>query len=304
MLRIEPRRIKKYQLADLTFSVLNDFYANIDKRNDIILVYSGDILKTLLAYEDFEKIKSEKQLECFLKTRNNCYIGCDKYSAKEILTRFPQWKYLLKDFNDVQGTFFLMKPDTSKVDDIFEILKKRGANVYRINIPFIGRINNTKCYGRGIQHGLWRYIEFIIDGEMPIPQYIDKITDIEITKETKMCSAHGKVFGNGKRKIYIVGPCIAGGITNPETESLPEILSEEIARSEIEYSVLPVRQSIHEEKESPAILEYNINKNDIVIFINSNLENNEFDTTSLYNSYEGGEMVISRAISYSHNSYR
>lgn len=55
MLRIVQRKIQKFQSADLTLSFLNDFYADRDRRSDIILVYNGEILKTLMAYENYQR---------------------------------------------------------------------------------------------------------------------------------------------------------------------------------------------------------------------------------------------------------
>ncbi len=41
MLRIEKRRIKKWQLADVKVSFLNEYFADINRISDIILVFDN-----------------------------------------------------------------------------------------------------------------------------------------------------------------------------------------------------------------------------------------------------------------------
>lgn len=233
-------------------------------------------------------------MEFFIRNSNNCHIGFDENVAEEIFERFPAWKYLIQDIKEMSGTFLYKDGrGIGKVNDIYEVLKNKGVHVYRISIPSVEDIDNTECYGVGKKHNrVYAIANLIADGGMQPPEYIDKITDMEIGRYTKRAYTLGKTYGNGNRKIYIVGPCIVAGWENLEKESLVEILSEKMMEFGLKYTVLPIQQTIGNDREKPSILEYNIRENDIVIFVNTKIENAEFDTTSLFNSYKGEKWLF------------
>lgn len=288
MLIVEKRRIKKCQLDDMTISFLDEYFLNKNRINDIILVFDNGNLKTLLGFKDHKNIKNQQHLDFYLKYSNNCSLNNSMESASEIFQRFPMCHYLIVSINDEYGEFISTRENTKQINDIYMILKKNNVHVYRVKIPLERDIDNDKCHGINCIH-LWEHLPLISRGLMQKPQYIDKMTDIEITPDIKICNVHGKKLGNKKRKIYLVGPCIVGGWTNPEKESLPEILFEKIVQLGYEYTILPIRQIVENNKENNlSILTYNIKKNDIVIFLNAYDDDDwDLDTTPLYNSYDG-----------------
>lgn len=294
MIRIEKRKIKKCQVADMTISFLDEYFSNKNRVSDIILIFSNENLKTLLAYEDYKHIKNQQQLDFYLKYSANCSFNNDIESASGIFKRFPKYNYLIVSIDNETGEFICKREDAVRINDIYLMLKKNNVNVYRVKIPPLKDIDNDKCYGIDNKHGIWEFAKFIADGELQEPRYIDKITDIKIEADTKICDVHGKEIGNKKRKIYLVGPCIAGGWANQEKESLPEILFQKTVQSGCEYSILPIKQVIGEDKEDNlSILTYDIKKNDIVIFINSYSGDDwELDTTPLYNAYTGSKWLF------------
>lgn len=295
MLRIEKRRIKKCQAVDMTIPFLNEYFSSKKRISDIILIFNNGNLKTLLAYEDYEHIKNQQQLDFYLKYNTNCTLNNDIESAVEIFKRFPKYNYLAVSIGNETGEFICRSyVATVKIDDIYMRLKKNNVNVYRVKIPKLKDIDNVKCYGVDNKHGIWEFTNLIADGELQEPQYIDKITDLKIGFDTKVCNVHGEVLGDKKRKIYLIGPCIAGGWTNVEKESLPEILYEKTEQSGYEYSILPIKQVIGNDKEDNlSILTYDIKKNDIVIFIcNYSGDDWELDTTPLYNTYTGSKWLF------------
>ena len=105
MLKVENRRIKKCQLADMKLSFLDEYYADKNTVNDIILVFDNETLKTLLGFKDYENIENQQQLDFYLKYSANCSFNNSMESASKIFERFPMYNYLIVDISDELGEF-------------------------------------------------------------------------------------------------------------------------------------------------------------------------------------------------------
>lgn len=293
MFTIETHRIQKYQMTDVSYSFLKEYFTDRNRADDILLLYNGDNLKTLMGVKDYQKIQNQRQLDFYLKSNINCSFNNNMESASEIFEKFPEYNYLIVSIGDESGKFICRK-SVDIINDIYLLLKKKHVNVYRVKIPAKKDINNKNCYNEKCCGHMGEFWKFLISGLMPVPQDIDKFTDAEIRPGTKMNRMYNKQLGDSKRKIYIVGPCIVGGWIVPEKESLPEILFEKITDAAYEYSILPIQLTLYNNKAHDlAILEHRIKKNDIVIFINTYPGNDwEFDTTPLYNTYNGSKWLF------------
>lgn len=95
----------------------------------------------------------------------------------------------------------------------------------------------------------------------------------------------------GKRKIYLAGPCIVSGTINPEGECLGEMIHEELKKHDMNYSIEYVQLKIIETTKMTEILEHTIRQNDIVLLIGHFLLDYEIDTTEIFNNYAGDKWL-------------
>lgn len=289
MVQTINRPVVKLQRQDITFINLHNFYADKENHLKIVLVYEGSELRTLLSYEEWMRIQDETQLRFYLYHSNNNHIwrNVSFGQLKKISERFPLFRYFIVRINESDGDFISRILGHEEISKSFELLQNKGAQVFRVKIPRLDHITNDKCCGMEMKHTMYEYYDMIVDGDLEEPWYLQKMTDTIPTQGVKIGNVWGKTLGEASRTIYIVGPCIAGGIIVPEGESLAEILLEKLQLKKMEYAIRPIQQVLDDEKEFARILTFDIKKNDIVIFISHLLNDCELDTTDLYNAYNG-----------------
>lgn len=293
MYQIERRMIKKFQREEITIDVLRDLYNDKENRQIIILIYDNDKLITLLSYEDFLNIDSECKVQFYLNEINNNQIW-KEHQIEDILTSSPIFKYLILEMYNGWGIFAKrMIHDNADIEKAYKSLKAKGVHVFKVNIPYAKDVKNQKCHGTE-KSMMAHYIHIISDVGFSLPSYIDKITDTHIDSTTRLGNLEKEsVLGEGNRSIYLVGPCIIMGYTNPPKETLPEILLDTIRTSGMEYKIFPIRHIKEEDKEFKYdILSNDIKKNDIVIFVDEGLSDSDLDTTDIFNSYCGEKYLF------------
>ncbi len=293
MLETINRPIVKLQRQNITFSSLRNFYADKENHLKIVLVYEASELQTLVSYEEWMRIENEIQLQFYLHHSNNNHIwhNISSKQMKEISARFPLFHYFIVRINDSDGDFISRILGHEEISKSFKLLQNKGVRVYRVKIPRLDHIINSKCHGMEMKHTMYEFYDMIVDGELDEPWYLHKLTDTSKAQGSKIGNVWGKTLGKAARTIYLVGPCMVGGIIVPEGESLAEILSEKLMHQNLEYAIRPIQQVLDDEKEFARVLTFDIKRNDIVIFISHLLEDCELDTTDLYNAYGGDKWL-------------
>lgn len=293
MYRIAYKPIKRCDVGEVTLAFLTDFYKLASNHNTVLILYNGQTLVTLISYDDYIHLKDESQVLFYIKGSNNNLIW-NAFTKEEIETAFsdlPMVNYLILELYDAEGYFACRMTNDIECKKIASVLKSKCVETYCVNIPGRNDITNNACHGEGVKYGLWEYYKFISNGELEPPWYINKITNIKITSDTKICNFHGNKLGNSNKKIYLVGACITGGWTNQEKESLPEILYQKIVEENLDYEIVPIEYIVTLDTEISKILTYDIKKNDIVIIINYDLFESDLDTTNIYNAYQGDKWL-------------
>lgn len=305
MIRVLIKKIKRWEITDITYAKVKQFYEQNKNKGIIMLIYEDSELKTLLSYEDFCFIKSEKQFLIFLQESDNRYIwneNNDKEAEKAFLIH-PWHHYYIIRLDEDRGVFFSTTMIHGKshayeqVNNLYRFLKNKGVCAYRVNIPSLQDVENDQCHGIGIEYGLYKSYLSIAKGGMDVPWFMDKVTDKTIIKDLKFKDyGGGYKFGNtgeDKRTIYIVGPCLVVGWINPDGETLAQVMYEKLRSKKMNFMVCPVRQMTEGEldNETTNILSYDIRKNDIVIFIDQYMDECELDMTELYNCYKGDKWL-------------
>lgn len=124
LVRIERKKIIKCAVKDVDLPFLNKYYVEAGQQRDILLIYDNTKLKTLISYEDYKRIKSEKQLHFYLMFSNNCHVGNDIQDAECIFERFPLWNHLIVELGNQYGKFICRDITNDVFKNICDILKK------------------------------------------------------------------------------------------------------------------------------------------------------------------------------------
>ena len=291
-MEIVRKKIKRIDLGNCSYDDIKVFYSDQCNKRTICLFYKKEKLITILSLEDFyQYCKDEFRFKQYLKLSANNRIGYDLHSAKEAFKVFCKLTYLIQVLYQEEGIFIRK----NQVDDneiakrVFDKLKQKEINVFRINFPSgedIVRKNRANIY---CSVPLSSYEKMVENGDLEAPYYLDKITNIKKNEFHSIVSIHGKTLGqNEKKSIYIVGPCIAGGMVNFENEKLVQILKSKLDNLKLSYKVKAVAMLYDDNYD---ILKEDINKNDIVIILNKDLYENELDIKLYYNKYNGGGSI-------------
>jgi len=164
------------------------------------------------------------------------------------------------------------------------------TNIYNIGIPELDEIKEDS------RHPEWRFeyfsatINWREEREFEVKKFLNKFTDLKYddAKNKRMNQDGEKLcIENGeKRTIFMVGPCIvAWGDGYPE-DRLGNMLYTELVSSGItDYKIIKIGFNHimgFQETNLKSILEYDIHKNDIILFIDHFIDK---DTADLYFDY-------------------
>ena len=288
---IVTKKIKRFDLGNCSYNDIKAFYSEKCNKRTICLFYKKEKLITILSLEDFyQYCKDDFRFNQYLKLSSNNQMGYDLNSAKAGFEVLGKVTYLIHELHNDDGVFIYKNQERNDIAKrIYDRLLENGVHVYRINFPFgfdIVRKNRANVY---CSKSPDYYEKLVENGEMDPPYYLDKISNIKKTEFHTIVSILGKTLGQKEKKtIYIVGPCIAGGVVNFENEKLVQILKSKLDNFALPYKVKAVAMLYENNYD---ILREEINKNDIVFILNEILYENELDIKTYYNKYDGGKFL-------------
>lgn len=288
---IVTKKIKRFDLGNCSYNDIKAFYSEKCNKRTICLFYKKEKLITILSLEDFyQYCKDDFRFNQYLKLSSNNQMGYDLNSAKAGFEVLGKVTYLIHELHNDDGVFIYKNQERNDIAKrIYDKLLENGVHVYRINFPFgfdIVRKNRANVY---CSKSPDYYEKLVENGEMDPPYYLDKISNIKKTEFHTIVSILGKTLGQKEKKtIYIVGPCIAGGVVNFENEKLVQILKSKLDNFALPYKVKAVAMLYENNYD---ILREEINKNDIVFILNEILYENELDIKTYYNKYDEGKFL-------------
>ena len=288
---IVTKKIKRFDLGNCSYNDIKAFYSEKCNKRTICLFYKKEKLITILSLEDFyQYCKDDFRFNQYLKLSSNNQMGYDLNSAKAGFEVLGKVTYLIHELHNDDGVFIYKNQERNDIAKrIYDKLLENRVHVYRINFPFgfdIVRKNRANVY---CSKSPDYYEKLVENGEMDPPYYLDKISNIKKTEFHTIVSILGKTLGQKEKKtIYIVGPCIAGGVVNFENEKLVQILKSKLDNFALPYKVKTVAMLYENNYD---ILREEINKNDIVFILNEMLYENELDIKTYYNKYDEGKFL-------------
>lgn len=256
----------------------NEYYANIDRDNMRLLSSQGELLKYL---------------------KDNSVHGWTNGLEMDVI------KEIFDEYKNVTSVF-LEKPEihsetvwmadkvcvgnfSGSVDfSAYMKLKQKDIRAYIVNLP--DKIKNVY----GLFSNLY-FIEYWIketngDFRKLIERQLKRITDLTseeyfasvLDTLEERCSEKQLGISDADRTIYLIGPCIVEGWAASE-QSMAEIMKALLEKYDLPYKIVKISSQYFPNE----IMEYNIYKNDIVLFLGAGLAYKDFDLTEDYESYKG-----------------
>ena len=170
------------------------------------------------------------------------------------------------------------------------LLRMKGINSYYVKIPTENEVMQHPLFYYSFSDAfLWTKYK-----EKKTREILPLITS-KSYEESKGWMKRKKWIekaGSGKRKIYLVGPCIVNGDEVFTEDELAVLLARAVEREGLDYEVIKICMSWFQfDTPTEKILEYDIYKNDIVIFLDEAIEGYDLDLTEIYKNYKGNEWL-------------
>ncbi len=300
MMKIVHKETICLQLKEVTLHYLEGYYSQSGNREKLIMIYDNETYWTVISYYMLRPIYTEYDLKLFLDVK--C---CHEYLSDEnemdwaeqiyqhiIVSYIPiAPKKVDGEFSQkyVQTEVFLDKEMYENVMwHLLQYLKMCNITFLYIKLPDDDNtlINRHKFNYYAADSLMWRDCNrtTVID----ILEYITN-KNYEEAKKAALSnkSLAGKTLGRGKKKIFLVGGCIANGWVGFKGDDLATILSDVFYNK---YEIQCVSMMPCYTVTKYQLLEYDINSDDLVIVIDQICERweSDIDVASLFNSYDGG----------------
>ncbi|MCM1282779.1 MAG: hypothetical protein NC180_06725 [Muribaculaceae bacterium] len=303
-LEIANRLVEYKQLSDFSWEFVFNYFTEWDVEDKIFMIFDGD--DYLFSVEDyhFRTWSCPADMQFFMCYElNNVWLDSEHEIAQaqklfmerpyieQIPIGKPKWKAGTdwKFFDSRDHSRYNVNELVYEYIRVSNELRLNGVNSFCVRIP------NRKDLIRDEEHEKWRY-SFSMKkmwknsvkerASRALPHLTDMKYD-EIKRGFESETIDKKTFGDGKRKIYLVGPCIVTGEVQLKGESLPCMLSSCLKKCGIRYEIICVRMNTTKENVFKKILEYDIYANDIIIFLERFKEGYDLDLTKFYQRCSG-----------------
>ncbi len=299
IMQVEIREYENMQRKDLTLSFLEYFYVQSDNIEKLILVFDGTVYWTILAYDELRSFSTERELQLFLNVdcRHEYLCSENDVDWAELIFQHERNKFIPIMNEGIVSKFMRMIAPIDEsayikyIEVLIDYLKKKNIIVHYIRMPEADEMTlnvHEFKYFAG-DNFMWR--ECNKKSVEKILQYITEY-NYEKAKELALlnCSLEGKVLGKGKRRIFLVGGCIANGWHGFKGDDLATTLHNELDENYEIHCVLMGRSSMTKKYE---ILEYDLRKDDLIIILDQGPKwrDSEIDVAELFDNYAGDKWL-------------
>lgn len=301
MVKAVDKKAIHINVSDLSLRALVKFFSQynaVEKTEFVYMVYQEEEFLTCIFYRDIAMFRAEEELEFFIRYANIYTVEHTCFSQQEAERIFRENKYVYhyvlaeKPVRNKEFLLFyeknpLLEKDilNTKYAELYEILRKKGINAFRVKIPLLHEINKHEKF----QYVLSDTWLAMADGRDLLERNITKITDKstdEVLKNLSKKKTRERI-GCGKRKIYLVGPCLVAGWIHFEDEELAFVLSDMLSKRGCEYEIVKILQTRTVEDSLYKVLNHDIFDDDLVIFLDDLFTQYELDLKQVYDDYHG-----------------
>lgn len=295
MNQFEYRQVDYIREKDCTYESCMNYYSKKNNRENILLVYSeSDEYLGCISISDVLACKGEIQFEY----RWKCFIfkGYLKKS-EDFVEEYIYYVSILADTPEkgaYRKRFYMSVYPVGVFANVQrkqrDFLKNREIHSFCIKIPkecsWEEPAIHRDCWLNPAAPAFWgEYCKKYVDS------ILDKIFSIDYQKAKKGILDRPEkqnIYGSGKRRIFLVGPCIVSGTMVLEGENLIDYVFECLQSRDIDYKVVRVSSGSNRAELICQLFEYDIYKNDIVLFmVRSSDAECDFDMTPIYKDYQG-----------------
>ena len=296
-------KTKNIQLRDAKIEFFIKFYEQynfLEKYEIAFIVYDGEDFFSVISFYEIRSFYTQEELDYYLLYE--CFRGWKENiddEVQDIFEKYPRIRLILaerpqKSRNQYQ--FICKYPITDKTErcknilSLRNVLRAKGIGTYYVKIPAEREIIQHSpffyCFSDAF---LWTdYMEEKVREILPLITSKSYEESKGWVKRKKWISS----VGDGRRKIYLAGPCIVNGDEVFTEDELAVLLLETIEQENFNCEVIKVcRPWFQYETFCEEILEFDICKNDIVIFLDEALEEYDLDLTKAFRNYSGNDWL-------------
>ena len=296
---------KIIQLQDAKMDYFIEFYEQqkfLEKYNTAFIVYDGDSYFSIVSYYEIRDFSIQEELDYYFQYE--CFHGwknCIDEEVQEIFEKHPRIRLIPaeKPGKNLHNCKFICEyPVSDKIDRCRDILalrdtlRMKGIKTYYAKVPSEGEV---------VQHPDFFYC--FSDAFLWTERLREKVIEIlpymtsKTYEESKGWMKRKKWIestGNGARKIYLVGPCIVNGDEVFTEDEIATLLSEALEKEGLTYEVIKIcRPWFQYDFFCEEILECEIHKNEMVVFLDEAVEGYDLDLTELFKNYSGNDWLYS-----------
>ncbi len=303
MVILEERKVKRIQLNDVSIEFVCKLYRNLDKKDTVLIIYDGNKYFTNVSYDEICRYNEEKDLIYFVKylcREKSISFGTGMYEdAESIFKKHSSLLQLMLEgsYKDGKMSFLFnttgdIKKCNKDMEFVRDKLRGEGISTFLVAIPDDKDIIEKNRHLEWGLNWLTAPINWTEPNRYIVEKCLHKITELDYENAKQLLRHINTVFAAGEKEkntIFLIGLCIVEGWENFKGESLIEILYEKLLHYRIPYKVQKISLITNSVMKAETILQYDIKKNDIVIFINYCMDKNasDLDLTEAYNNYNG-----------------
>ena len=298
-MKVVDKEFEIMQRKDLTLSYLENFYEKSDNVEKLILVFDDTVYWTVLTYDGLRSIATERELEVFLNVNCRHEYLCNEKDVDwaELIFQHEGNEFIPIIQEGIVGNFMQMITSIDEVTyknnigELIDYLKSKQMAVHYIRLPDANEMTmnvHEFRYFAG-DNFMWRECN-----KKLVEKILRYITEYNYEKAKELallnCSLEGKKLGNGIRRVFLVGGCIANGWHGFKGDDLATTLHNELDEKYEIHCVLMGHSSMTKKYE---ILEYDLRKDDQIIILDQGPKwrDSEIDVAELFSNYVGDKWL-------------
>lgn len=294
-MRIVQRETEVVQRKEITIEYLEHLYSLNENKDKLVVVYDGENYLSVIDFGRLRSIHTQRELNLYLDVEccHECLIDEHDEEWADIIFRNTNTTIIpIMTESGIQKFMYMGLPMEEhlykkKLQELRRYLQEKGVSVFHVRMPqkdemkkdihdFIYFPGNNVMWRESNKELIQSVLPFFTEKKYEDAKSAAKISDY----------LEGRIFGSGRRRIYLVG----NGWSGFEGDELAGILSNKL---QSEYEIQCVVIGPFDTTVQYRILEYDIRKNDIVILMDQarNMQDSDIDVTGLFNRYTGDKWL-------------
>lgn len=305
MLEAKRQRVISLEIEEENFEAeLNNFFEKEENRDNVVLLYLKQEYMGAFSFYDWLKSGRGRELEYYVRYVLYHGMAENEEAVREIFDNSGFGFLVMKegrnegDYAEIYNSIDLDKCISNKIinrnSQVGNELKREGIYVKYIRFPSKTEIKESgehQSFNLNIgDRFTWKESKrnFIEKYLYRITEYNYETFKEKIFYKLRNYKNEEKIIGRKNRTIFLVGPCIVVGQENIIGEDLVSILHKLLLALNLDYQIVRIGNMYNVATEKDKILQYDIKKNDVVLFFDSlGAKEDTLDMTECFSSWKG-----------------